>query len=274
MQTEHQHSATTQRFTYSSAPERRERILHYVNEQGYCTITELSRLSDVSEMTIRRDVSLLVGEAKLRGFHGGVGSLSAQDMTGRPYIDRDQAMADEKHSIATRALQLVERGSVIAIDAGTTAAQFAALLPAGLGLRIATHSLSAISALVRNGDAEVNCLGGVLHAESLSFAGPSTLAAIEGIQVETLFLAASGLSERGAFCGTGFDAITKRALIEVSSRVVLLADSSKFTTSAMVKICDWDSIDTIIVDSGISAANVSMLEQAGVHVTIALAPEM
>ena len=77
-----------ERFTYSSAPERRDRIAYFVTEQGYCTITELSRLFSVSEMTIRRDVSRLVLEGRLRGFHGGVGSLTPGDMLGRDYSDR------------------------------------------------------------------------------------------------------------------------------------------------------------------------------------------
>jgi DeoR family transcriptional regulator, aga operon transcriptional repressor len=257
-----------ERFTYSSAPERRERIVQFVTDQGYCTITELSTLFAVSEMTIRRDVSRLVRDGKLRGFHGGVGSLSPQEMTGRDYSDRDLAMADAKRAIAERAIAMISSNAVIAIDAGTTATQFASLLPLERGTRVVTHSLSAVSVLAGAGDIEVNCLGGVLHPESLSFAGPSTLAAISNLQVETMFLAASGLNDRGAFCGTGFDAITKRALIEVSEHVVLLADSSKFATSAMVKICGWDAIDTVVMDSGITEEQKAMLVEKGVALEI------
>jgi DeoR family transcriptional regulator of aga operon len=259
-------SSGPQRFAYGSAPERRDRIAQYVSDQGYCTIAELSREFGVSEMTIRRDVGLLEVGGRLRGFHGGAGSLSAQDLNGSPYDDRDRVMAAAKHAIALRALEFVHENSVIAIDAGTTAAQFASVLPEALGLRVATHSLSAVTALARKPEVEVNCLGGVLHPESLSFAGPSTLAAISNIQVDTLFLAASGLNDRGTFCGTGFDAITKRALIEVSNRVILLADSSKFMTSAMVKVCEWDSIDTLVIDNDIDPDQVSMLDRAGVEI--------
>lgn len=257
-----------ERFTYSSAPERRDRISNFVTEQGYCTITELSRLFSVSEMTIRRDVSRLVLEGRLRGFHGGVGSLTPGDMLGRDYNDRNQTMGDAKRAIAERAVQMIALDSVIAIDAGTTGAQLASILPRESGLRVVTHSFSAVSVLAGIPDVEVNCLGGVLHPESLSFAGPSTLLAISNIQIETMFLAASGLNDRGAFCATGFDAIIKRALIEVSEHVVLIADSSKFTTSAMVKVCGWDAIDTIVVDSGITEAQRSLLQQNGVHVEI------
>jgi DeoR family transcriptional regulator of aga operon len=257
-----------ERFTYSSAPERRDRIAYFVTEQGYCTVTELSQLFSVSEMTIRRDVSRLVLEGRLRGFHGGVGSLTPGDLHGRDYSDRNQTMADAKHAIAERAAQMVKPDSVIAIDAGTTGAQLASLLPRDSGIRVVTNSFSAVTSLAGSPDIEVNCLGGVLHPESLSFAGPSTLVAISNIQIDTLFLAASGLNDRGAFCATGFDAIIKRALIDVSDRVVLIADSSKFVTSAMVKVCGWDDIETMVVDSGIGHSQKALLGQNGVKVEI------
>lgn len=264
----------TERFTYSSASERRDRIVQFVTDQGYCTITELSRLFDVSEMTIRRDGSRLVKEGKLRSFHGGIGSLSPQDMLGRDYSDRDVAMTEAKRAIAARASEMVHRGAVVAIDAGTTATRLASLLPRDMKLHVVTHSLPVVTALAGNGDSEVICLGGLFHRESLSFGGPSTLAAISNLQVETLFLAASGLSERGAFCATGYDAITKRALIEVAEHVVLLADSSKFSTPAMVKICGWDVIDTIVIDSGLTSEHRNMLVQHGVNiVTVAATSE-
>ncbi|MEO3872828.1 hypothetical protein ABGB18_28780 [Nonomuraea sp. B12E4] len=112
-----------------------------------------------------------------------------------------------------------------------------------------------------------------MRPESLSFDGPATLSAISNLQVETLFLAASGIGERGAFCGNGFDAITKRALIEVAEHVVLLTDSSTFYASAMVKICGWDAIDRVVIDDGITDEHRTMLQQQDIDVvTVTAAP--
>lgn len=259
-------TGVTENFTYTSAPERRRRLVQFIAEQGYCTNTELSHAFAVSEMTIRRDVLRLVARGEVRGFRGGVGSLTRQDMRGSDYHIRDLKLGDVKRAISLRAIDMVENNSVIAIDAGTTTNQLATLLPSDRNLKVVTHSFPVVSSMVGNAGAEVICLGGTLHPESLSFDGPATLAAISNLQVETLFLGASGLSERGTFCGNGFDAITKRALIDVAERVVLLADSSKFFSSAMVKICDWAEIDRIIVDDGITQDQERMLEQHDVDV--------
>jgi DeoR family transcriptional regulator, aga operon transcriptional repressor len=259
-------------FRYTSAPERRQRLVTYITEQGYCTIAELSRIFGVSEMTIRRDVWKLVQQGEVRGFRGGVGSLTRQDLAGSDYRLRDLKMGAAKHAIARAAVDLVGGNSIIAIDAGTTAAQLAPMLPGDRDLCVITHSLPVVSELARHTGTEVICLGGTLHPESLSFDGPATLSAISNLHVEVLFLAATGLGERGVFCGNGYDAITKRALIEVSERVVLMADSSKFETQAMVRVCGWDAIDTIVVDSGIVDERRQFLMQHGVTVIVAETP--
>lgn len=259
-------SDIAERFAYGSAAERRDRLAQFVTDQGYCTVLELSQRFGVSEMTIRRDVVRLVSESRVRAFHGGVGSLSPGELSGMDYSDRDRTMAEAKRLVAVAALGRLTDGGVIGIDAGTTAAQFASLLPTDRQLRVITPSLPVVTALATNPGVELTCLGGTLHLESLSFAGDATLAAIANLHIETLFLAASGLNDRGAYCGNSFDAITKRALMEVSDTVVLIADSSKFETTAMVRICGWDAIDAIIVDSQLSAADQAMIEGSGVAV--------
>ncbi|MCU1477610.1 MAG: hypothetical protein JWQ64_2303 [Subtercola sp.] len=259
-------SEEEQGFRYTSAPERRDRLVQFITTQGYCTILELSSTFTVSEMTIRRDVAKLVAQGRIRGFRGGVGSLSRQDVVGSDYRFRDVKMGAAKHAIAKRAIELIGTNAVIAIDAGTTTNQMAALLPPGHDLTVVTHSFPVVSSLLSISDVEVISVGGTLHRESLSFDGPSTLATIANLQVETLFLGASGVNERGAYCANGFDAITKQAFIEVAGRVVLLADSSKFETPAMVRICDWDLIDCVIVDDALRSADERMLTEHGVEI--------
>ncbi len=251
---------------YGTAPDRRDRLVKVVEDQGYCTIAELSSLLGVSEMTIRRDVARLVDLELLKSYHGGVSSVTQQELQGVDYRARAASNGDAKREIAKRALDYITPNAVIALDAGTTAAGLAALLPRDLHLKVITQSLPVVTTLVQNDGIEVTALGGVLYPESLSFAGPSTLESIANFQIQTLFLAASGLSERGAFCGTDFDAITKRALIEVSDRVILIADSSKFSIGAMVKICSWDAISAIIVDKDIRPEHEEMLAAHGVAV--------
>lgn len=260
---------------YTSANARRDKLVALTDDQGYCTITELSRIFGVSEMTIRRDVGKLVSEGRLRGFHGGVSSVAPQELVGSKYSDRLVSRGEVKKALALRALDNIGSSAVVGLDAGSTVAMLADQFPDTGHLRVVTASLPAISTLATNRGVEVISLGGVLHPETLSFAGPATLRSIEDLQIESLFLAASGLSERGAFCANDFDALTKRALIEVSEKVVLLADSSKFSTRAMVKVCGWEGISTLITDEGISQEAEAYLRENKVRVIkVAVQPDL
>jgi DeoR family transcriptional regulator of aga operon len=60
-------------------------------------------------------------------------------------------------------------------------------------------------------------------------------------------------------------------MIRSSDRVVLLADSSKFTKKAMTKICEWGSVHVLITDDGIPEQQHEMLIQRGIDVRLATA---
>ena len=108
-----------------------------------------------------------------------------------------------------------------------------------------------VTALLGHEHAEVACLGGRYNARTQAFSGPATIAAVSELRVRTLFLAASGMRPDGVYCGTDVEALTKRAMVNIADEVVLLADSSKFGVSAMVRACTLTDLDHLITDDGI-----------------------
>ncbi len=254
---------------YRSAPERRARLLRIVEEQGFCSTQELMAVLGVSDMTIRRDAQKLAGEGRVRVVHGGVSILSTPEQVGsREYEERASLMAGAKAAIGRVAAAGLRNGSAIAIDAGTTARELARALPVGIDVTVITHSAPVIADLVGRRDISLISLGGVLHHETLSFEGPFVLAAIGDLQLDTFYLSASGVGARGVYCANDFDAATKRALISVARRVVLLIDSSKLHTHAMVRVCDLSHVDQVLVDDGIDDADKAMLASEDLLVTL------
>jgi DeoR/GlpR family transcriptional regulator of sugar metabolism len=251
-----------------SADDRRARIVELVVRQGFCTITELSAAHDVSDMTIRRDLRILTQQGQLRGVHGGVTVLQPTAMVGTDYRARVARMTAVKHAIAERALEFVPASGAIAIDAGTTTMELANVLPADSRIKVVTQSLPVINALLPHEYIDVICLGGTLHSDTQSFAGPATVAAINELRVRTLFLAASGLRANGVYCGNDFDAITKRTLVSAADEVILLTDSTKFSISAMVRACALNDLHRVITDDGISEENLAMLTELDIKVIV------
>jgi DeoR family transcriptional regulator, aga operon transcriptional repressor len=261
-------TATQSGLRYRSAPARRQRIVELVTAQGFCTNAELSLALEVSEMTVRRDVERLAQEERLRRVHGGVTVLSTDAMSPSDFTVRSAVMREEKHAIASAALDFVTQGATLCIDAGTTTLELARLLPEDHRLTVATHSVPVMVALLPNSGVHVFGMGGELHPETQDFAGPSTLAAIKNLRISALFLAAGGLSERGVFCASDHEALVKRALIEVSDQVILLADSSKFRSSAMVRVCGLSAVQHAVIDDGASEPELAVLRENSVNLII------
>lgn len=249
---------------------RRNSVARLVGERGHVVIADLAAELGVSEMTVRRDVAHLAAEQRVIPFHGGVRSPQPDMLAGSLGV-RLGKEAITKTRIAQRAAELVSDGDVIAIDAGSTAAKLAQQLTGRAGLRVVTASVPVITAFLDADAVELIALGGALRRETQSFTGPSVVAAALELQVETYFLGAAALSPRGAFDVTDIDAVVKREFARVATRVISLADSTKFAKRAMSRICGWDAIDVLITDDRIDEESLAMLRGNDVDVILVAA---
>ena len=220
---------------------------------GYVSAPDLSADLAVSERTVRRDLQKLAELGLAELVYGGALIPGGGVAPGSPFAARSQARAGQKRAIAELALRLVEPGATIGVDAGTTALALARLLPDGGDVTVVTHSLPVMAALGERSDVNLIGLGGLYHPSTQTFTGPDTVAAIRRLRVHTFFLAASGLGRHGAYCSTPLDAEVKQSFIRVAERVVLLADSSKLRRTAPVPICDYERLDALVTDEGVTA---------------------
>jgi DeoR/GlpR family transcriptional regulator of sugar metabolism len=254
-------------FTYDTAPDRRTRILDLVRENGFCSASELSSILKVSEMTVRRDVRQLAGEGLVRVVHGGVSAITTV-LGPVDFRLRATQQLDAKRAIARCAVDRIHSGTVIALDAGTTTLEVARQLPSDLRLTVVTHSLPAMAILAGRAATDVIGLGGNLHRETQAFAGPETIRSLSQIRVNTLLLAATAVRNSAMWCTNSFDAETKRALIASADRVILLVDSSKFETTALMRVAALDAIETVITDDGIEPDTQAALVRNGQDVVV------
>ncbi len=237
---------------YNAAPQRREEILRRMRVAGHVSAPDLSVDLAVSERTVRRDLQKLAELGLAELVYGGALVPGGGVAPGSPFVARSRACAGQKRAIAELAMRFVEPGSTIGVDAGTTTLALARLLPQTRDVTVVTHSLPVMAALGERSDVDLIGVGGLYHPATQTFTGPDAVAAIRRLRVHTFFLAASGLRRRGAYCGTPLDAEVKQAFIGVAERVVLLADSSKLRQTAPVPICDYERLDALVTDDGVT----------------------
>ena len=231
-----------------NAADRAEVITAEVQRTGFASITALSRELGVSDMTIRRDVRRLADSGELRMVHGGV-SLPHGLLRTATYAGRAGTEAESKRAIAEAAAKLLGPGDSVVIDSGTTCFAVTAALPRSFHGTVITHSVPVLQQMLMNTSATVLCLGGELLTESQVLIGPRTTAAAKEITSDVLLLGANSVDSRGIYLMGDREHMVKRSFIEGASKVVLLADGSKLTRSAPVRLAGLDEVH-VLVTSG------------------------
>lgn len=246
---------------------RRVEIIRRLRAAGFLSVTSLTQQLGVSDMTIRRDLRRLERTGDLRVVHGGAslpeGSLSTVD-----FAHRGGRETSAKRHIGRLALDLVRPGATIAVDAGTTAFELAEALPSDFHGCVITHSIPVLHRMVQLPSSRVIGLGGELLADSRALVGSLTMAALSGLHAEVLFLGAAAVNPRGVFIATDHERPTKTALMEISDRIVLVADHTKFSAAAPVRLAPLERLDVLVTDLPLKPVMAHAMQEARVDVLV------
>lgn len=251
-----------------SGPVRRERILALMRVNGFQSVTQLVELLDVSDMTIRRDLRRLAEVGEVRVVHGGA-SLPHATLRTADFTQRGQYKQAAKQRIGRAALASIGPDATIGIDAGTTTFEIAAALPATFAGTVISHSVPVLQHMRTYAGARVIGLGGELLAWSQAFVGSAAINALTELHADTVFVGTAAAGASGLFVDTDRERPTKLALMASTDRVVLLADVTKFSADAPVRLCPWDEIDVLVTDQEPPAAIARSCAQSQVQVIVA-----
>ncbi|SFJ84655.1 DeoR/GlpR family DNA-binding transcription regulator [Thermoflavimicrobium dichotomicum] len=248
--------------------ERHRKIVELVQSEGRIRVAELSKLFQVTEETIRRDLDKLEAEGKVIRTHGG--AVAREELPLEvPFEDRKIERIEQKKAIALKAVRLVESGDCISLDASTTAWQMARILP-DIPLTVVTNSVKVVMELRNKENIQVISVGGVLVPRSLSFVGPLAERSVEGYHVQKSFLSCQGLHlQYGLSEATEEQARVKEKMIRNCDKTILLIDSSKFGVRAFAPITDLSDIDTIITDDEVDPSIIESLREVQIKVITA-----
>lgn len=229
-----------------TSPERHRQILKHLQRHRRATVAELGALTKVSDATIRRDLDQLEKEGRLMRAHGAA-LLPAPALDEPSYHARSRRLGPAKRAIAERARTLVQDQMHIYIDAGSTTLEVGRLLLDSPRVQITTNSL-ALATLALQTHRSVQLLGGEIRPVSEAVIGTLTLLWAEHLRFDLLFLGASGLDDTGLSTMEPREAEVKAAVMSRASRVVLLADLTKWQKPAPLLFTNWEAVDDWVAD--------------------------
>ena len=238
-------------------------------DNGEISTERLSAKLDVSSMTIHRDLESLVSAGDAVRTYGGA-ALARKLTFEFAFCEKQKERQREKNLIAGQAVKHVKESQVILLDTGTTTLMIARRL-AGKGMvSVITTSLTIVSELQFSSDIEVILLGGFLRGGSPDMHGPLTEHNMEQFRADVAFIGADGIDYSGnTYTGDLRVVNLDRKMAAGSSKVIVVADSSKFGANAMCKVLTPSDYDLIITDSGIGKTALNRFRKNQIEIEIA-----
>jgi len=253
---------------------RRLEIKKIITENESISVSNLSKLFNVSEITVRRDLQKLEKDGFLDKVHGGAIARSFKTEYDPVYLEDIKLNKDKKESIAKEAVKEINDGDAVIIESGTTCLELVYNLANKRNLAIFTASVPIAYELwkvsLNRNDLEVNICGGLIEAKSNTLIGSQATQFFQNINADIAFIGAVAISiDKGILTThSQMDADVIRSIANNSKRRILLADSSKFKKRAHISILPLTIFNKIITDFGIDKDIADKIRNLGIELKI------
>lgn len=225
--------------------ERHHQILGIVEERKSVTVQELVEQLNISESTVRRDLTVLHSQGLLIKVHGGATAL------GMNYYTKDDDVAlrqdlnrDEKREIVEYAATLIHSDDFVYIDAGTTTELLIDCITEKNGVFVTNGTVHA-KKLAQKGY-KTYILGGELKLSTEAVVGAEAVAGLEKYNFTKGFFGTNGISITKGFTTPDVsEAMVKKTAMGQCQECYVLSDPSKFNQISSVTFGEFDKAKVI-----------------------------
>ena len=241
--------------------ERRHKLMDMIRQagDGQLNVEQAARLLGVSAVTLRRDLTLLEEEGKVRRGYGRV-SLAENEPKNQT------GPTDIPGRIAQGAAEFVESGDVIFVNTSRTALRMLRYIEAS-NVTVITNNVLATN-IPHRSDMTIILTGGEVRYPKYAMVGSVAQEALRSIKANKAFLGCSGLSvERGMTTEHFAEvAVNNLMLTSVSGPVYLLAGHNKLGWDSNFTSGEIHLIQELITDRGATQELLQPLQDVGIHV--------
>ncbi|MFL6135309.1 MAG: DeoR/GlpR family DNA-binding transcription regulator [Nocardioidaceae bacterium] len=254
------------------ATSRRRRILALVAERGFVSIQELSRLFEVSVVTIRSDVDRLAERGELRRIRGGVMDARRSGLE-RPFEETATAQAEEKAAIGRAVAAVVQPGETVVLDVGTTTTAVArALLQRREldGVTVVTNGLTIATELEDALDRfTVMLTGGTLRRLQHSLVDPMGDLLLDRLHADLAVIGCNGVDPLAGVTNVNLPEVSmKQRMLRSGRRRIVVADGSKIGLVSLGLVCSPADLDLIVTGQSAPEDVLERLAAQHVHVDV------
>ncbi|MBR2518401.1 MAG: DeoR/GlpR transcriptional regulator [Selenomonadaceae bacterium] len=238
-------------------------ILNALGVRKKISVQELADLLRVTDVTIRKDLSVLEEKGMIKREHGFAVLPTSDDVSTRLLFNYET-----KRRIARKAAESVHDGETIMIESGSCCALLAEeIVTLRRDVTLITNSVFIATFLRSHDSARIILLGGEFQKESQVMVGPLVKKCTENFSVEKFFMGTDGFNERGAMSGDMMRAEAVRDMAESARRAIILTESKKFSQVGVVQLLPYEKISMVYTDEEISEDASKLFETKGVEIS-------
>jgi len=250
------------------AAERQLRIRQMLENRDFVDLETLCRELDTSESSIRRDLDILEQDKLLRRVYGGAVAVQTAQARTFDYALESARLSDEKTRIARAAASLIVDGQTVILDGGSTVASVALELSIR-PLHIVTNSLPIAESLESLRNIELTLTGGYLDPRLRVMLGPFCEQMLGAIRADALIMGIGSITASGFSNNNTLVVGSEQKMIEVASKIIIVADHTKFGRGGMIPVAPLNAADVVVSDAGLAPEHFHMLRTSGVEVILA-----
>lgn len=248
------------------AQQRRHQILLELQRSGQIRTAQLAEDFAVSEVTIRSDLEILDAQKQLIKTHGGAMAVPL-DSPSAAFDERMRRNFEAKRRIAQAAARLIGDNQSLVFDSGSTLMQVAMHMPPVENVVVATTAMNIAQHLMYRPGLDVHMIGGRVFPSTVSTIIADADRPVGGLVAHQAFVSAHAIDPAFDVVDVNEDvARTKRNLLRMARRVILVADSRKWDIEATSKAFSCTQLDLIITDSDMPHGVRLRLDRLGVEV--------
>lgn len=245
---------------------RKKSILKLLETNEEVSTQDFVAQCNVSEITIRRDLTLLEKKGLLKRTHGGaILNTVIPELFG--FDNRAIDRRNQKLEICKLAASLIEENDTIYMDCGTTVYFLAQFLPRFKNIRVITNSLPVVSELLPHPHIKVYLIGGELDNTLKALYGPMTDNLLSRYKADKAFIGAAGVSlSHGLSSHHEKEASVTLKMAEAADKVYLLCDSTKIEKTSYFNYSSLDLIDQLITDKDVDLSILELYKSKNINV--------
>ena len=226
---------------------RKKDIFDILCEKKRISVSELSRMLYVCEMTVRRDLSEMEKQGLIKRYRGGAIYSEGTEL---PISIRMYLSEDEKRVLAKKAEIYLSDNTTVYIDSSSTCQYIIPHLKKYSNIKIVTNS---INALLSAAKLHIPCFlnGGEYYEQDMCFIGSVSERYAENINVDTAFFTTGGLSTDGIISDPDLaQTMVKYSIMKNAKKNIFLFEKEKIGKKYLHTLCRADSVDGIILADG------------------------